>query len=139
VAGLVLLSSLLAVVYVWRLVEIVYFQQPSEETAKKLDPAGGDFEQPRHLIPARTLTLAGLYFGIFTDFSVSSSEQAAARIISPPSEQVAARVLSGHFALRDHANEAAAEFDPEDELRSEAKSRRAAQEASRVDDVERRR
>jgi multicomponent Na+:H+ antiporter subunit D len=71
VAGLMLISSLLAVVYVWRVVEILYFSEPAEavESAR---------EAPwSMLIPTYLLIVGILVFGIWTSYSVGLASQAA--------------------------------------------------------------
>jgi multicomponent Na+:H+ antiporter subunit D len=70
-AALVLLSSLLAIVYVWRVVEAAYFR-PS--------PAGAaEGEAPlAMLIPTWALVAANVYFGLDTRVSVGVAERAAA-------------------------------------------------------------
>lgn len=70
VAVLVLLGSLLAVVYVWRVVEVAYFRKPPV-------PAGVD-EAPRLMhVPMWILIAATLYFGISTSLTVGVARQAA--------------------------------------------------------------
>ena len=70
-AALVLLGSLLAIVYIWRVVETAWFGSPSprNESAREA-PAG-------MLIATWTLVLANLYFGIQTDLTVGIARQAA--------------------------------------------------------------
>ena len=71
VAGLVLLGSLLAVVYVWRIVETAYFKTPI--TGK--DPVK---EAPMaFLLPVWMLVLANVYFGIDTRMTVEVATGAA--------------------------------------------------------------
>jgi len=68
---LMLASSLLAVVYVWRVVETLYFAQPSEQakTAK---------EAPlMMLVPTYVVIGAVLVFGCWTEYSVGFARQAA--------------------------------------------------------------
>ncbi len=70
VAILILLSSLLALVYIWRVVEVAYFR-PAPEGA----PAG---EAPLSmLIPIWVLAGATVYFGIFTSLNVGLASAAA--------------------------------------------------------------
>ncbi|MBT4139768.1 MAG: monovalent cation/H+ antiporter subunit D family protein, partial [Candidatus Latescibacteria bacterium] len=70
VALLALISSLLAVMYVWRVVEVAYFQKPEEDVEIK--------EAPLQMqISMWVLTLATLYFGVFTDVTVGVARQAA--------------------------------------------------------------
>jgi multicomponent Na+:H+ antiporter subunit D len=71
VAVLVLLSSLLALVYVWRVVEVAYFQQPSERAAEAR-------EAPlAMLIPTWVLMGATVVFGLWTSLSVGVARRAA--------------------------------------------------------------
>ena len=71
VAVLVLVSSLLAFVYVWRVVEVAYFQSPPERHS-------GVTEAPlAMLIPTCVLIGASLFFGLWTSFSAGVARQAA--------------------------------------------------------------
>lgn len=70
VAALVLLSSLLAVVYVWRVVEVAYFRAPPEGAGRREAPLG-------LLIPVWLLAGATLYFGIFTSATAAVARRAA--------------------------------------------------------------
>ncbi|MBU2971612.1 monovalent cation/H+ antiporter subunit D family protein [Pseudoalteromonas sp. C2R02] len=71
VAVLILLGSMLAVVYVWRVVEIAYFKAPLDENIK-VKEAPMSF-----LIPIWTLVIANIYFGIDTRLSVQVAQGAA--------------------------------------------------------------
>lgn len=122
IAGLVLLSSLLAVVYVWRLVEVIYFQPTPASAPDSATRSQTDADSPRYLIPAWALLLASVYFGFFTSGVVSLSGHAAARVTLPVDQQVATRILSGHGQLRHGPR-----FDAENERAAEAKSRAAAE------------
>ena len=75
VAVLVLVGSLLAMVYVGRLIETAYFHAPPED--------GRDVcEAPLSLLlPIWTLILANLYFGIDTSLTVGVARQAAALLL----------------------------------------------------------
>ncbi|HEY9031416.1 MAG TPA: monovalent cation/H+ antiporter subunit D family protein [Kangiella sp.] len=69
IAVLVLMGSLLAVIYVWRIVEVAYFRKAMQDTAPYK-------EAPLMiLIPTWILVLANIYFGIDTGFTVGLSEQ----------------------------------------------------------------
>jgi len=73
--GAILLSSLLAVVYVWRFVEVAYFRAP---------PAGRENvgEAPLSLlIPAWLLVGATVWFGFDTSFTVGSAIEAAHQLV----------------------------------------------------------
>ena len=74
VALLVLITSLLAVVYIWRVVETAYFQ-PAPQTQ-------GVREAPLALlIPTWMLALANVYFGIDTSLNAGVARQAALSLL----------------------------------------------------------
>ncbi len=73
IAFLIMVSSILALVYVWKLVEIVYLQSPEVEIEKKEPPL-------RLLIPTWILAGASIYFGLFSNFAVEVAEKAAQQI-----------------------------------------------------------
>ncbi len=74
VAVAILCSSLLAVAYIWRVIEVAYFREPPSEVS----PAP---ERPGLLLPAWGLTLASLFFGIFTTGPVALAERAANELL----------------------------------------------------------
>ena len=69
-----LLSSLLAVAYVWRFVEVAWFREP---------PAGAMRQEasPALLIPAWALVLASIWFGFDTSLTVGSALEAAQDLV----------------------------------------------------------
>jgi multicomponent Na+:H+ antiporter subunit D len=72
VAVIVLAGSVLALVYVWRLVEVAYLERPADASVPVR-------EAPLSmLLPIWLLVFANLYFGIDTGLSVGSASQAAA-------------------------------------------------------------
>ena len=74
-AVLILLSSLLAVVYIWRVVEVAYFQQPPEDVPEIR-------ETPLSLLaPIWVLAGATVFFGIFTSLSVGVASAAARMLL----------------------------------------------------------
>ncbi len=74
-AGLVLISSLLALVYVWRVIEIAYFGTPGDRSTEiKEAPA-------TLLIPTWILIIANIYFGIDTSLTVGVAERAAQALL----------------------------------------------------------
>jgi multicomponent Na+:H+ antiporter subunit D len=75
VAVLVLIGSLLALVYVWGLVEGAYFE-PVPKGAATVREAPWTM-----LLPIWLLVGANLYFGIHTDISVGLATQAANELI----------------------------------------------------------
>ncbi|MCF6216326.1 MAG: monovalent cation/H+ antiporter subunit D family protein [Emcibacter sp.] len=71
VAVLILLGSLLAIIYVWRIVEVAYFKEPVAGT-------DGVREAPMALLmPVWLLVGANIYFGVDTRFSVDMAQAAA--------------------------------------------------------------
>ncbi len=70
-AVLVLVGSILALLYMWRLVEAAYFQRPGKDAVV---PG----EAPLSLLlPLWVLAAANLYFGLHTDLNVDLAQQAA--------------------------------------------------------------
>ena len=74
VAVLIVATSLLAVLYIWRVVEVAYFQPPPEGRVVT--------EAPRSmLIPMWVLILANIYFGIDASLTTSVAGTAARALI----------------------------------------------------------
>jgi multicomponent Na+:H+ antiporter subunit D len=71
VALLILLGSLLAVVYVWKLVEAAYLTEPQGDVAAQEAPLS-------MLVPLWLLVIANVYFGVHTEVSVGLAREAAA-------------------------------------------------------------
>lgn len=78
VAVLVVLSSLLAVVYVWRVVETVYFRPAP---AVGTNPGAVREAPPDMLVPAWILIAATVYFGIDPSVSLGVAGRAAALLL----------------------------------------------------------
>jgi len=74
-AVLILLSSLLAVVYVWRVIEVLYFGQRDEDA-----PAVTEVPATM-LIPAWILIGGAVYFGINTELTAGVALQAAEQLL----------------------------------------------------------
>ncbi|MEE2755721.1 MAG: monovalent cation/H+ antiporter subunit D family protein [Myxococcota bacterium] len=75
VAGLILLSSLLAVVYVWKIIEVGYFQKPTEPIEKIEAPL-------TMLVPIWLLMFAAIFFGFATELTGGVAETAAKTLLS---------------------------------------------------------
>jgi len=74
VAALVLAGSLLAVIYVWRVVEAGYLRAPAADTVVR--------EAPLSLIaPTWILVAANVYFGVNTDLTAGLAGRAAALLM----------------------------------------------------------
>jgi multicomponent Na+:H+ antiporter subunit D len=71
VALLILLGSLLAVVYVWKLVEAAYLTESRDDVKVQEAPLS-------MLVPLWVLVIANVYFGVNTEVSVGLARQAAA-------------------------------------------------------------
>ena len=75
IAGIVLFSSLLALAYVWRVVETAFFREPSERALEAR-------EAPLSmLIPTWVLLGATVFFGIYTTYSAGIARQAAEAVL----------------------------------------------------------
>ena len=74
-AVLVLIASLLAVVYVGRMIEVIYFRAPAQEAKDATDP-------PAFMLTATwALALAVLYFGIDTSFTTHVAAEGAVALM----------------------------------------------------------
>lgn len=71
-AALILVSSLLAVVYIWRIVEIAWFRSPPEPVADRCERAS--FGQ---LVPTWTLIGATVFFGLNTELTLGVASRCA--------------------------------------------------------------
>ena len=71
----VLASSLLAAVYVWRVVEVAYFRPSPTDAVGAEAPLA-------LLVPAGLLIGASLYFGLFTEWSVGVAGRAAGQLLA---------------------------------------------------------
>ncbi len=69
---LVLISSLMALIYIWRTVEALYFKEPEPNAAVSFSEA-----PPLMLLVAGTLALLNIFFGLMPDVPLQLSEQAA--------------------------------------------------------------
>jgi len=71
IVGVILIGSLLAVAYVWKLIEALYFKSADDSAH------AGIKEAPLMLlIPTWILVLANIYFGLDTELTVGTAEQA---------------------------------------------------------------
>jgi multicomponent Na+:H+ antiporter subunit D len=68
-------SSLLAVVYVWRFVEVAYFRTPSAHVAQLREAP------PGLLVPAALLLVAVVYFGVDPTLTVDAAARAAEALL----------------------------------------------------------
>lgn len=69
--ALLMVSSLLAVIYIWRVVEVAYFRDPPDDASRQ--------EAPLSLIvPTWIFILGSFYFGIETSFNVGFAKATAA-------------------------------------------------------------
>ena len=74
VALAIVLSSLLAVVYVWRVVEVFYFRSAPEDSTVREAPVG-------MLGPTWVLICASVVFGLWTPWTVGTAKLAAAALL----------------------------------------------------------
>ena len=68
-------SSLIALVYIGRVVEVAYFRATSVAAAKASDPP------LNMLLPILVLGVATIYFGIFTELSIGAASKAAQALV----------------------------------------------------------
>lgn len=74
VASLILLGSLLSAIYIWKIIEVVYFKAANETTAHVK-------EAPLAILaPTWVLVAANIYFGINTELTVGITRLAAASV-----------------------------------------------------------
>lgn len=73
--GAILVSSLLAVTYVWRFVEVAYFRPPPAGSAARGEASWA------LLLPAYVLLAATIWFGFATSFTVGSALDAAGQLM----------------------------------------------------------
>lgn len=79
VAGMILITSLLAVVYIWRVVEAAYFRTaPNRGDPPRLQEAPWSM-----LVPTWVVILANVYFGISPSFPIDIAQRAAQALLSP--------------------------------------------------------
>ena len=77
-ALLIVASSLIAIVYVWRLIETAYFR-PRPENRERVAEAPLSL-----LVPTWLLALANIYFGIDTRLTVDVASRAAVQLLGGP-------------------------------------------------------
>jgi len=78
-AILIVMSSLLAVVYVWKAVEVLYMSEPDEDVVVKEVPMS-------MLIPMWVMALACLYFGLNTEMTLDAASVAANSLLGGGSQ-----------------------------------------------------
>jgi multicomponent Na+:H+ antiporter subunit D len=76
VAAVILVGSLLAVAYIWRVVEAAYLQAPQETGRDSVTEAPLSM-----LVPTWILIVANIYFGIDTSVSVGTARRAAEALL----------------------------------------------------------
>jgi len=72
----IVISSLLAVAYVWKVVEVAYFQ-PAPADVAGVPRAGRTLLPLSMLVPTLLLTLAGIYFGLDTRLPLGMAQAAS--------------------------------------------------------------
>ncbi|MEZ5778884.1 MAG: monovalent cation/H+ antiporter subunit D family protein [Paracoccaceae bacterium] len=75
IAVLIVLSSLLAVIYVWRVIETLYLTAPAKDTAYREAPLS-------MLVPIWIMAVACIYFGLATGVTLGASQTAAAGLMA---------------------------------------------------------
>ena len=80
IAAMIVMSSLIAVVYVWRVVEVAYLEPAPQDRPRREAPLS-------MLLPTWLLVAASVYFGVNSQLTSASASQAAAALISATSLQ----------------------------------------------------
>jgi multicomponent Na+:H+ antiporter subunit D len=75
IALMIVASSLLAVIYVWKLIETLYLAQPAEGLQDQNVPL-------MMMIPLWVMALACIYFGFDTDITLSAARSAAEGLLA---------------------------------------------------------
>ncbi|MFZ1727161.1 MAG: monovalent cation/H+ antiporter subunit D family protein [Albidovulum sp.] len=75
VALLIVISSLLAVIYVWHIVETLYLKTPAKDIAAGEAPM-------TMLVPMWIMALACIYFGLVTDITLGAAQTAAQGLLA---------------------------------------------------------
>ena len=75
IALLIVVSSLLSVVYIWKLIETLYIAPNNKSGTKTEAPFS-------MLIPMWVLAFACLFFGVFTDITVGTAQTAAENLLN---------------------------------------------------------
>ncbi|WP_020162001.1 monovalent cation/H+ antiporter subunit D family protein [Cycloclasticus pugetii] len=83
IVGVILTGSLLAVVYVWKLVEVLYFNVADKPQQGQISATEAPLMM---LIPMWVLVLANVYFGFNTELTVGTAEQAVKLLLPGASE-----------------------------------------------------
>ncbi len=76
VAVLVVAASMLAFVYIWRVIEVAYFREPHADAPKEIREAPAAL-----LVPTLVMAAATIYFGIDTDLTVGVARVAALTLL----------------------------------------------------------
>lgn len=78
VAALILISSLLAVFYIWKVVEVAVFQKADGEEEGTMEKDEAPLSM---LLPTWILMIAAIYFGLSTDITVGAAKAAAVALM----------------------------------------------------------
>lgn len=76
VALLIVASSLLAVIYVWRGIEVIYMREPAADVDRREAPL-------MMLVPIWVMAAAAVWFGLQTDLTLGAARQAAEGLLAP--------------------------------------------------------
>ena len=77
IAGVIVISSLLAAIYVWRVVSVAFFSRPGPQTVQ----AHATEVHWTMVLPVVALAFANLYFGVETSFTTGFAELASATLL----------------------------------------------------------
>ena len=75
---IIIIGSLMAIVYMWKLIEVLYFQQQTKIRVQDVQSGSERFSHSPFSMTAALwiLSFMCIYFGIFTDFSMDTAQSA---------------------------------------------------------------
>ena len=74
ITAMIMASSLMAVIYVWRVVEVAYFRDPDPEAPRQEAPL-------MMLVPMYVLVIGCFWFGIDSEFTLGVAREAAEQLL----------------------------------------------------------
>ncbi len=77
-AVLILLGSILAIIYIWKVVEVIYFQTGTQSNNQSIKFKEAPLSM---LIPVWVIIFANIYFGINASLTTDIAQQAAVYLI----------------------------------------------------------
>jgi len=80
-AALILLGSIMTVIYIWKVVEVIYFQSADTESQANTETVKFNEAPLSMLIPVWVIIIANIYFGVNASFTTDIAQQAAVYLL----------------------------------------------------------